>query len=73
MIKIIVKVKAGARKNEVKKIDKEEYEVSTTAQPEKGKANKAVIDLLAEYLGIAKSRICIVAGHSARSKIIVIT
>lgn len=39
-----------------------------TAVPNKGKANKAVIALLAKRLGIAKSAISLVAGETARSK-----
>ncbi len=69
-MKIIVKVKPSSRRNEVKMIEEGEYEVATTATPEKGKANQAVIDLLAEHFGIARSRIGILAGHTSRSKII---
>lgn len=36
--------------------------------PEKGKANAALIDFLAEKLGVAKSQIQIVSGHTSRLK-----
>jgi uncharacterized protein len=42
--------------------------VSVTAAPEKGKANAAVIALLSEKLGIAKSAIEIVRGETSRIK-----
>lgn len=33
-----------------------------------GKANRAVIELLAEYYGVPKSNVEIVHGHTARTK-----
>jgi uncharacterized protein YggU (UPF0235/DUF167 family) len=42
--------------------------VYLTAQPEGGKANEAVVDLLARALGVAKSNVRIVRGHATRQK-----
>ena len=42
--------------------------VAVTEAPEKGKANEAVIELLADALDVAKSRIEITAGLASRSK-----
>ena len=39
-----------------------------TQPPDKGKANKAVIALLAKQLGFAKSALSIVAGDTSRDK-----
>ena len=39
-----------------------------TAQPEKGKANKAVTALLAKALRLPKSSITVIAGETARDK-----
>jgi uncharacterized protein (TIGR00251 family) len=44
--------------------------VRVTTPPEKGKANKAVIETLGRALGIAKSRLSIEAGDTDRNKII---
>ncbi|WP_244710578.1 DUF167 family protein [Rhizobium cremeum] len=41
-----------------------------TSVPEKGKANKALIALLAKTLGVSKSSISIVSGETARQKIL---
>ncbi len=41
-----------------------------TAVPEKGKANKALIALVAKSLGIAKSSIDLVSGDTSRKKIL---
>ena len=42
--------------------------VAVIAAPERGKANAAVIDLLAELLGIARGRIRVVVGEAAALK-----
>lgn len=42
--------------------------VRVTAVPDKGKANAAVIALLAKALGIPKSSITLVSGETARLK-----
>ncbi|QWW67548.1 DUF167 domain-containing protein [Rhizobium sp. WYJ-E13] len=41
-----------------------------TAVPEKGKANKALIALIAKSLGIAKSSVDLVSGDTSRKKIL---
>ncbi len=43
------------------------------AAPEKGKANAALEAVVAKWLGVAKSHICVVAGHTARLKTVQIT
>ena len=69
MKRIYVKVQVKAKKNEVKKIDDECYKIFTTAIPENGKANKVIIDLLAEFLHIGKTKIKIVRGTTSKEKI----
>lgn len=39
-----------------------------TAPPDKGKANKAVLTLVAKSLGVAKSTVTLTAGDTARQK-----
>ncbi|MCI0822691.1 MAG: DUF167 domain-containing protein, partial [Chloroflexi bacterium] len=43
-----------------------------TAAPEGGKANDAVVALLAKRLGVAKGRVSIVRGHKSRDKTVLI-
>ena len=43
-------------------------QVRVTAQPDKGKANKAVIQTLACMLGVAKSQLAIASGATSRQK-----
>jgi hypothetical protein len=45
-----------------------ELRIRTNAPPDKGKANKAVIALLAKTLGVPKSAFTLVAGETARTK-----
>jgi uncharacterized protein (TIGR00251 family) len=42
--------------------------VRVRAVPEKGKANKSLIDLLSKTLGIAKRYITVIKGHTSRLK-----
>jgi len=46
------------------------YKIYVTAAPENGKANKAVIKLLAKALNIAKSNLTITHGQTSRKKTI---
>jgi len=68
--KIAVTVKPNAKKAEVTKLSDAEYRVAVRPPAEDGKANEAVIDLLADYFGIAKSAVKIIRGHSSRHKLL---
>jgi uncharacterized protein len=46
----------------------EAWKLRVTAPPERGKANKAVLDLLAEALAVEPAELRLVAGHSGRNK-----
>jgi uncharacterized protein (TIGR00251 family) len=69
-LKIWVNVKPQAKKSAVKKISVGEYAVSVRAPAREGKANEAVIELLADYFSIPKSSIRIVRGQTGRRKLI---
>ena len=68
--KIWVKVKAQARKESVMQLTPGDYQVSVSAPPEKGRANEAVIALLAEYFSVPKSKVKILRGHAAKNKLV---
>lgn len=68
-MKLFIKVRPGARANQVQKIDEINFVISVTAQPEKDRANRAAVHALAEYLKIPSSHIRISAGLTARHKI----
>ena len=63
-----VKAHAGARRNEVGGVQNGMLKVSVTQAPEKGKANKAIIALLAKELSLKKAQIELVAGETSGQK-----
>ena len=69
-MKIIVKAKPGARENKVEKVDEANYIVHIKEPPIDGRANAALIKLLAEYFDISPSLIEIVSGYMARVKVV---
>jgi uncharacterized protein (TIGR00251 family) len=44
------------------------WKVKLAAAPEKGKANRALCEFIAEKLGVAKSKVQIVAGEKSHLK-----
>ena len=69
-MKIFIKVKPKASQAKVAKIDKTYYQVYVTQPPEKGKANKQIIKLLADYFNVSSSKINIIAGEKGREKVV---
>ena len=65
---IAVRVTPRASRNAVL-VDGDAIRVSVTTVPEDGKANAAVVKLLAKALGIAKSRLVLVRGATSRDKV----
>ena len=65
---IAVRVTPRASRNAVL-LDGETIRVLVTVVPEDGKANAAVVKLLAKALGVAKSRLVLVRGATARDKL----
>lgn len=65
---IKVRVKPKGRANNVIGVRGDALLVSVTAAPEQGKANRAVIEVLAEALALPKGAINIVSGEAHREK-----
>lgn len=65
---IVVRVTPKAARNDVS-VAEDGLRVSVTAVPEDGKANAAVVKLLANALGVAKSRLTLVRGATSRDKL----
>ena len=63
-----VRAQAGARRNGLKGIHAAALQVMVTQAPEKGKANRAIIALLAETLGLRKSQIELLSGDTSPQK-----
>ena len=65
-----VRVQPKSNRNSVEIADDDTVRVRVTAPPDRGKANDAVVRLLASKLGVSKSVVRIVRGHTSRSKVI---
>jgi hypothetical protein len=46
------------------------WKVAVAAAPERGRANEAVVELLADALGLARRDVSVVSGHTGREKIV---
>jgi hypothetical protein len=57
-----------ASRNQVVGLQGEALKIQLTAPPVKGKANKALLEFLAKKLGVSKSQLRIIAGHTSRDK-----
>lgn len=68
MTRLDCKVSPGASRNAVTGWLGDTLKMSVTVAPERGKANAAVEALLAAALGLPKSAVVVVAGHTARTK-----
>lgn len=68
-MKITVFAKTNAKKNEVS-LREDGLVVAVTAIPEKGKANKAIEKAIAKYYDVAPSCVRIIAGETAKHKIV---
>ncbi len=71
-VRIAVRVTPRAGRDSIDGVRDGALVVRVAAAPTDGAANVAVSRLLAGILGIAPSRVRVVAGHSARRKLIAI-
>lgn len=71
-VKIRLRVHPNAARNEVLGFIGGVWHVRVSAPPVKGKANRELIDFLGQLLGIGKSQLAIVSGHTARDKVVAI-
>ena len=69
-MKIIVKAKPGAKHEKIEKMDDYTYVVSVKALPIDGKANAAIVKLLATHFDVSPSLVEIISGYMARTKVI---
>jgi uncharacterized protein (TIGR00251 family) len=63
-----VRAHPGARRNEIGGHQNGMLKVSVTQAPEKGKANKALVALLARQLSLRKSQIELLSGETSSQK-----
>lgn len=63
-------IQPGAKKNEIVGPHGDAIKIKIKAPPLEGRANEALIEFLSETLGIAKSKIEIIRGHTSRQKLV---
>ena len=68
-MKIQVKVKPNSKTTEVSQ-EKDSFIVKVKELPKEGKANQAVVKLLAEHFGVPQSQVRILSGLKSRNKVI---
>jgi len=69
-VAIKVRVQPKASRDRVEGYRGDVLLLRVPAAPEDGKANSAVISLLAQTLGVPKSKVRIVRGHGSRDKVL---
>lgn len=69
-IQIKIKVIPRAKKQELITLPDGSLRIKLRSVPEKGKANKELIELIAGHYGVSKSSVTIIKGEFAREKIV---
>ena len=68
-MKIQVKVKPNSRTEEISR-EGNNFIVKVKEPPKEGKANQAVIKLLAEHFGVPQSQVRILSGFRSKNKVL---
>ncbi len=71
-MKLKVKLTPSASRNHVKEEADGSCTVYVTAPPRKGAANKALIETIADHLGVKKHQVFIDKGHQSRNKVLIL-
>lgn len=69
-VKYTIKVKTNAKENAVEEGPAGELRVLVKAPPQEGRANEAVVGVLAAYFKVPKSRVAIVGGFKSKRKVV---
>ena len=69
-MKIFVSIKPNAKAKKIEKADESHFKVWVKESPVDGKANLALVKILAGHFDIAPSRVSIVSGHSSNKKVV---
>jgi len=72
-VRFSVRLQPRASKNEIAGLQGSALKVRVTAPPVDGLANEALIELLSRTLNTSRRNVCIVSGHSSRTKLIEIS
>ena len=67
-----IHLQPDAKRNEVAGFRDRVLYVKVTALPQKGQANRALLELMAQTLGVPKSALAIIRGYTNRNKVVAI-
>lgn len=65
-----VKVVPNSKKSGVERIGENDFRIKVDAKAEGGKANRRLVEIIAEFFNVPKSSVRIVKGFKNRNKII---
>jgi uncharacterized protein len=68
--RLSVTVSAGASRREIVGRHGDGWKATVTAPAERGRANEALLDLLAEALSVPNHDLTVVGGHTSRHKVV---
>ncbi len=69
-MRITVRAKPNARSASIEQTSENEFVVCVTEPPVEGRANRAIIRLVADYFGVSPNAVSIVSGAKQKLKII---
>ena len=72
-IRLRLRVSPGAGRAQIVGRHGDAWKVRVTAAPEQGRANEAVLRLLADALAVPRNAVVLVSGHGGRDKIVELT
>jgi uncharacterized protein (TIGR00251 family) len=72
-VRFSVRLQPRASKNEIAGLQGNALKVRVTAPPVDGLANEALVELLSRALNTSRRNVCIVSGHTSRTKLIEIS
>ncbi len=68
-MKITVRAHPRSKKNEIREVAQNSYELWFHVPPIDGKANEKIIEMLAKHFGVAKSKLTLISGAKSKVKI----
>ena len=68
--RLLLRVTPGAKRSELVGRYGEAWKVRVAAAPERGRANAAVLDLIATSLAVPRASVELLTGHTAQDKVV---
>lgn len=69
-VRFSVRLQPRASKTEIAGLQGASLKIRVTSPPVDGLANEAMIGFLSDSLGISRRNVCIVSGHTSRTKVV---